>query len=87
MGNCLKREEPEPTSEAMIIREQIEVINYLSRELSYREKDLRMVRGQVTAFLQLIENGDRENRLLRHELRLLRLKRSSSEPRRVHFSP
>ena len=86
MGNCFNRQDPEPTSEAMIIREQIEVISYLSRELSYREKDLRMVRGQVDVFLQEIENKDREIRILHNEMRQLRFKRSSSEPKRVHFS-
>ena len=86
MRNCLKREEPEPTSQAMIIQEQMEIISYLSQELSYREKDLRMIRGQNAVFLQQNKNGDREIRLLCHKLRLLRFKRSSSEPKRVHIS-
>ena len=86
MGNCFNRQDPEPTSEAMIIRDLQEVICHTSLELSYRERDLRMVRGQVDVFLQEMENKDREISILHNELRLLRFKRRSSEPKRVHFS-
>ena len=83
MGNCINRQEPEPTSEALIIRDLREVITRLSLELSYRERDLRMVRGQVDAFLQEIENKDREVRV--NEMRLLHSRMTFLKQKRVRF--
>ena len=87
MGNCLKRKDPGPTSQAMIIKDQMEIISHLSKKLSYQENVLKMVRGQNTVFLLQIKNVNWKIRLLRHELQLLRFKRSSLKPKRIHLTP
>ena len=86
MGNCFKRQDPEPTSEAIIIQDLMEVITHLSQELSYWERDLRMVRSQDDVFLQQVETKDKEIRILHNKLQSLHSRKNSLKQKRVYFS-
>ena len=73
--------EPEQTSEAMMIKDLMDVIVDLSQELDSKTRDMEMYRHQVNVFLQEVENKDREIAILKSELQRNRLKL-----KRVRFS-
>ena len=81
MGNCIEPMEPDQTSEAMLIKDLMDVIVHLSQELDSKTRDLEMYRRQVNVFLQEVENKDREIAILKSELQRNRLKL-----KRVRFS-
>ena len=66
--------EPEQTSEAMMIKDLMDVIVDLTQELDSKTRDMEMYRHQVNVFLQEVENKDREIAILKSELQRTRLK-------------
>ena len=66
--------EPEQTSEAMMIKDLMDVIVDLTQELDSKTRDMEMYRHQVNVFLQEVENKDREIAILKSELQRIRLK-------------
>ena len=66
--------EPEQTSEAMMIKDLMDVIVDLTQELDSKTRDMEMYRHQVNFFLQEVENKDREIALLKNELQRNKLK-------------
>ena len=66
--------EPEQTSEAMMIKDLMDVIVDLTQELDSKTRDMEMYRHQVNIFLQEVENKDREIAMLKSELQRIRLK-------------
>ena len=66
--------EPEQTSEAMMIKDLMDVIVDLTQELDSKTKDIEMYRHQVNVFLQEVENKDKEIVILKRELQRIRLK-------------
>ena len=66
--------EPEQTSEAMMIKDLMDVIVDLTQELDYKTRDMEMYRHQVNVFLQEVENKDREIAILKSDLQRIRLK-------------
>ena len=66
--------EPEQTSEAMMIKDLMDVIVDLTQELDSKTRDMEMYRHQVNFFLQEVENKDREIAILKSELQRIRLK-------------
>ena len=81
MGNCIQALEPEQTSEAMMIKDLMDVIVDLTQELDSKTRDMEMYRHQVNVFLQEVENKDREIALLKNELQRNKLKM-----RKIRFS-
>ena len=73
--------EPEQTSEAMMIKDLMDVIVDLTQELDSKTRDMEMYRHQVNVFLQEVENKDREIALLKNELQRNKLKM-----RKIRFS-
>ena len=69
--------EPDQTSEAVIMKDLMDVITHLTQELDHKSRDLEMYRCQAHVFLQQVENRDREIAILKGELRrnILKLKR------------
>ena len=61
MGNCIQAMEPEQTSEAMMIKDLMDVIVDLTQELDSKTRDMEMYRHQVNVFLQEVENKDRKS--------------------------
>ena len=74
MGNCIQAMEPEQTSEAMMIKDLMDVIVDLTQELDSKTRDMEMYRHQVNVFLQEVENKDREIAILKSDLQRIRLK-------------
>ena len=66
--------EPEQTSEAMMIKDLMDVIVDLTQELDSKTRDMEMYRHQVNVFLQEVENKEREIAILKSELQRIRLK-------------
>ena len=66
--------EPEQTSEAMMIKDLMDVIVDLTQELDSKTRDMEMYRHQVNVFLQEVENKDREIAILKSNLQRIRLK-------------
>ena len=66
--------EPEQTSEAMMIKDLMDVIVDLTQELDSKTRDMEMYRHQVNVFLQEVENKDREITILKSDLQRIRLK-------------
>ena len=66
--------EPEQTSEAMMIKDLMDVIVDLTQELDSKTRDMEMYRHQVNVFLQEVENKDREIAILKSEKQRIRLK-------------
>ena len=66
--------EPEQTSEAMMIKDLMDVIVDLTQELDSKTRDMEMYRHQVNVFLQEVENKDREIAILKSDLQRIRLK-------------
>ena len=66
--------EPDQTSEAMMIKDLMDVIVDLTQELDSKTRDMEMYRHQVNVFLQKVENKDREIAILKSELQRIRLK-------------
>ena len=66
--------EPEQTSEAMMIKDLMDVIVDLTQELDSKTRDMEMYRHQVNVFLQEVENKDREIATLKSDLQRIRLK-------------
>ena len=66
--------EPEQTSEAMMIKDLMDVIVDLTQELDSKTRDMEMYRHQVNVFLQEVENKDREIAILKSYLQRIRLK-------------
>ena len=66
--------EPDQTSEAMMIKDLMDVIVDLTQELDSKTRDMEMYRHQVNVFLQEVENKDREIAILKSELQRIRLK-------------
>ena len=66
--------EPEQTSEAMMIKDLMDVIVDLTQELDSKTRDMEMYRHQVNVFLQEVENKDREIAILKSKLQRIRLK-------------
>ena len=68
MGNCVQPMEADQTSDAIMIKDLIDVIVHLTQELNSKTRDLEMYRHQVNVFLQEVENRDREIAILKSEL-------------------
>ena len=66
--------EPEQTSEAMMMKDLMDVNVDLTQELDSKTRDMEMYRHQVNVFLQEVENKDREIAILKSELQRIRLK-------------
>ena len=66
--------EPDQTSEAMMIKDLMDVIVDLTQELDSKTRDMEMYRHQVNVFLQEVENKDREIAILKSDLQRIRLK-------------
>ena len=66
--------EPDQTSEAMMIKDLMDVIVDLTQELDSKTKDMEMYCHQVNVFLQEVENKDREIAILKSDLQRIRLK-------------
>ena len=66
--------EPDQTSEAMMIKDLMDVIVDLTQELDSKTRDMEMYRHQVNVFLQEVENKDREIAILKSNLQRIRLK-------------
>ena len=81
MGNSLKPVEPDQTSDAVLIKDLMDIITCLTQELDHKSRNLEMYHSQAHGFLQQVENRDREIAVLKGELQrnILKLKR-------VHFS-
>ena len=77
MGNCIQPMEADQTSDAIMIKDLMNVIVHLTQELNSKTKDLEMYHHQVNVFLQEVENRDREIAILKSELRnnMLKLKK------------
>ena len=77
MGNCIQPMEADQTSDAIMIKDLMNVIVHLTQELNSKTRDLEMYRHQVNVFLQEVENRDREIAILKTELRnnMLKLKK------------
>ena len=77
MGNCVQPMEADQTSDAIMIKDLMDVIVHLTQELNSKTRDLEMYRHQVNVFLQEVENRDREIAILKSELRnnMLKLKK------------
>ena len=55
MGNCIQAMEPEQTSEAMMMKDLMDVNVDLTQELDSKTRDMEMYRHQVNVFLQEVE--------------------------------
>ena len=73
--------EADQTSEAIMIKDLMDVIVHLTQELNSKTRDLEMYRHQSNVFLQEVESKDREIAVLKSELQKNMLKL-----RRIRFS-
>ena len=69
--------EADQTSEAIMIKDLMDVIVHLTQELNSKTRDLEMYRHQSNIFLQEVESKDREIAVLKSELQknILKLRR------------
>ena len=77
MGNCVEPMEADQTSEAIMIKDLMDVTVHLTQELNSKTRDLEMYRHQSNVFLQEVESKDREIAVLKSELQknILKLRR------------